>query len=211
MKAVSRGQLSEMVARFAGQVRWDEVDGESLQTQVISLTPEEFGNRFTQFLQNGARFNFGDTKVALRPFDPLQFIGKGWSLIAEEHDVRNDAFTEVDFDKVSYEFCLKEGETSIKGEEKLKRMKESGNIRLGATTFMGLWGDYRARKENSVLERFYREQKIIYLDFFGDVLLDPGGHRCVLCLLRGGGEWYWYFDWLERGWDARLPSVSLAP
>ncbi len=210
MKAVTRGQLSEMVARFASQVQWDEVDGASLQTEVINLTPEEFGNRFTQFLQNGAQFSFGEMKVATKPFDPAQFIGKGWSLITEEHGVRNDALTEVDFSKASYETCLKDGESSIKGEEKLKRMKENANIRLGATAFMGLWEDYQAHKENSILERFYREQKITYLDFFGDILLAPDGHRGVLCLYRLDGGWYWGYRWLERGWSAGFRSASLA-
>jgi len=54
-KAVSRGQALQISARVATQVNWDELDGEKVQNEIISLTPGEFGNRFTAFLKNGAR------------------------------------------------------------------------------------------------------------------------------------------------------------
>ena len=149
-------------------------------------------------------------RVATQPFDLVQFIDKGWSLIAEEHDSRNDALTEVDFAKVNFDTCFNGGEQCIKGEEKLTRMKANSNIRLGAATFMGLWRDYQAHKENSVLERLYREQKTTYLEFFGDVLLAPDGKRKVLCLYRGGGGWGWGCYSLEGDWRAESLAVSLA-
>ena len=151
-------------------------------------------------------------QIVPRPFDPVKFIGKNWSLIPEEHDTRCDALTEVDFGKVQFETCLKEDETLIiKGEEKLTRLKAGRDIRLGATVFMGLWEDYQKNKENSTLENLYKEKSIAYLDFFGDVLLDPSGDRLVLCLCRDDdGEWAWDYYWLERDWDAHDRSASLA-
>ena len=127
-------------------------------------------------------------QIVPRPFDPVKFIGKNWSLIPEEHDTRCDALTEVDFGKVQFETCLKEDETLIiKGEENLTRLKAGRDIRLGATVFMGLWEDYQKNKENSTLENLYKEKSIAYLDFFGDVLLDPDGYRRVLYLCRSDG------------------------
>lgn len=208
-KAVTRGQALEVSGRVATQIDWDAIDGDNLQQAVINLTPEEFGNRFTTFLKNGARVSIDSMKITPKPFDPVKFIGNKWSLVADEHDARCDALTEVDFSKVLFETCLKDGETSITGEEKLKRLKANGNIRLGASVFLGFWEDYQVRKEDSTLEHFYFEKGITYLDFFGDVLLGPFSLRGVLFLCRDvGGSWDW--GWLGRGWGARHFSASLA-
>lgn len=148
--------------------------------------------------------------VTTQPFDPVVSIGKGWSIVAEERDKRSAALPEVDFSQVVFETCLPEGESSIKGEEKLKRLKAGGNIRLGSTVFMGLWEEYKAHKEDSVLERLHKEQDITYIDFFGDVLLGPNGHRDVLGLARGVGAWRWGCGRLEGEWSAGHRSASLA-
>lgn len=149
--------------------------------------------------------------VATRLFDPVKFIGEKWSLIAEEQDLRSTALAEVDFSQALFETCLKEDESFIKGEEKLARLKVSGNIRLGTAVFMGLWDDYQAHKEDSVLERLFREQNITHIDFFGDVLLDLDGVRCVLCLCRdGAGVWDWDAHWFDDVWTAVHRSASLA-
>ena len=54
-KAVSRGQALQVSARVATQVSWDELDGDALQKEIINLTPNEFGLRFTAFLKNSMR------------------------------------------------------------------------------------------------------------------------------------------------------------
>lgn len=149
--------------------------------------------------------------VTASPFDPVQFVGKRWALIPGEHDTRCDVITEIDFSTVLFETCLKEGEKSITGEEKLARLKAGGNIRLGLTVFAGLWTDYQAHKNNSTLECLYKEQSIAYLDFFGDVLLGLDGGRCVLSLCRDdAGVWDWYCDWLDSDWGVADRSASLA-
>ncbi len=148
--------------------------------------------------------------VATQPFDPVSFIGEKWSLIPEERDLRSARLTEVDFATALWEICLNEGESSITGEEKLTRLKTSGKIRLGSTVFLGLWTDYQARKEDSVLERLFKEQKITYLDFFGDVLLNPHGNRYVLYFFRNDGVWHWISYYLGYDWNADHLSASLA-
>lgn len=66
-KAVSRGQALQVTARVATQVNWEELDGDQLQTSVIDLPPEEFGRRFTRFLQNGGRVEIVTLEGVIAP------------------------------------------------------------------------------------------------------------------------------------------------
>jgi hypothetical protein len=160
-----------------------------------------------------------------KSFDPVQFfgLGNGWSIWKgpadgdgksgeEDIDPRSLAIAEVNVSEMIFETGLKDGETSIKGEEKLRRLKDdTGFIRFGGNVFMGLWLDYEANKENSVLEFLYQTKKIGYLDFFGTILRNSSGYRYVLYLYRSdGGEWDWDYYWLDDGWDARNLSAGRA-
>lgn len=221
VKQVSRGQVAEVGSRVLTQVNWDQLDGDRLQTEVINLPSEEFGRRFTAFLKNGAKFIFVGRKVACVPFNSAEFIGKSWAFWKgpkdgsglegeEERDKASAAFAEVDFDRADFLTCLKNGENSITGEEKLIRLKSSGRIRYGATVFMGLWENYQAceNKGESVLEKLYQQKGITYIDFFGDVLRGQDGHRCVLYLYRDVvGQWDWHCYWLDNGWYAQSFSA----
>ncbi len=142
----------------------------------------------------------------VKTFDPVAFIGRDWKVIKDESDKRTEAMTEVDFTRVNFETCLKDGETYITGEEKLKRLKEGGNILLGAETFLALWEE----KDHATLEWLYKEKGVTYLDFFGTILGRPDGRRCVLYLYRDDGGWHWRCFWLGLGWRDRDFSVSLA-
>ena len=154
-------------------------------------------------------------------FNPATFIGQGWSVWRgpadgkglggkEDRDVREDVITEVNWHKVLYETMLKDGDTSITGEEKLNRLKEMGNIRLGGRAFLSLWQDYQKNKENSVLEKLRITRNIRYVDFFGLILRSSDGARYVLALYFLDGEWRWSSYWLGGGWFAGSPSASLA-
>ena len=72
-----------------------------------------------------------------RPFNPAEFIGPGWT--TEEQDEGSLLLTEIDLTKVRLETCLNSGEQYIKGEEKLRRLKLAGHIRLDAKVFQTLW------------------------------------------------------------------------
>lgn len=202
------GQTYEVLGILANRVDWSSLDKGRLQEQVIKQ-PDLLASEFYRFLENGARLVIaGDMKVAMAPFDPVAFLGEGWSLIEEEQDKRSAVLTEVDMSKAEFLTCLKEGESRITGEEKLVRLKQENCIRYGATVFMGLWQDYQVHKEDSVLERLYQDKNITYMDFFGDVFLSPRGDRSVLYLYRGGaGAWGWRYFWLDGGWDAGYVSV----
>lgn len=71
--------------------------------------------------------------------NPETFMGEGgngWSVVAEEADPRAAALTEVDFAMVNLGTRFKDGEFSITGEEKLRRMKEDGDVRLDGFVFL---------------------------------------------------------------------------
>jgi hypothetical protein len=196
-----------VVSALVQNVNWDELNMDDLQKFVI-CNPTGAGAQLTLFLKNGCRVSIGDMKIATAPFDPVTLIGLDWEVIADEHDKRNDGVTEVDFNAVDFPTCLKEDESRVTGEDKLKRLKASGQILYGANAFMGTWKDYQSRKENSVLETLFRTKGITYLDFFGDVLLSPSGDRFVLyfCRLVDGG-WLWRYNWLGNALSAKIRSV----
>lgn len=197
-KTIDRNRALRVMGVYLNNV---DLGGVSEDTEEWVLQhPQEAGAQFTAFLCNGGRMMIvGDLKIATAPFDPVTFIGEGWKIISEEHDARNDGLTVVDFSTAELVHALEPGEPSIKGEEKLARLKKLSNrIRLGATSFMGLWLDYQAKGQNSVLERLYQTQGIAYVDFMGDVLLSPVGCRYVLYLCRfDGGSWAWDYYWLS--------------
>lgn len=155
-------------------------------------------------------------------FSITEFIGADWKVWQgpadgqgldgeEDRDPRNVDIKEIDWVQVMRETCLKSGETSIKGEEKLRRLKELGHIRLGGSAFLALWRDYQVNKEKSVLEWLYNTFGVTYLDFFGLVLRSPYSFRCVLYLYRrDDGQWDWDTDWLGLDWRARHFSALLA-
>jgi hypothetical protein len=219
----TRGQVTELIARFAAKVNWDKLESDKLQKQVIDLQPDELGRRFTEFLQNGCWSNFGEPKsFQTKPFDPAEFFGNKWSIwkgpvggagLSGEEDIDSRSPTgEIDVSKIIFETCLNGGEASVKGEEKLLRLKAKKDfIRFGAGIFAGLRSDYQANKENSGLEFLYHSQEIRYLDFFGIILRNPNGNRCVPYLYRNDdGEWFWLCNWLVNDWDARRLSAGRA-
>jgi hypothetical protein len=223
-KIVSRGQALEVAARVATQVRWDDLDGDSLQTKVINLMPEEFGKRFTAFLHSGCRIIIiGNLKLIPNwRFNPVEFIGGDWTtwkgsidsdgLSGEEDvDLRSLNLIEIELAKFLFETCLKAGEKSITGEEKLRRLKEKPEfIRFGSNEFYALWLDYQANKESSILEWLYRNFGVTFMDFMGQILRDPRGRRDVLCFRRGNGRWIWDYPRLDLQWSARNPSIGCA-
>ena len=220
-QAVSREQAIQAMSVLGNNADWDQVDSRILQEGVID-SPQEAGRQFTLFLCQRARMVLASMILAcVAALDLVTFLRTGWGqwLGAADGaglegdpdcDPRADKLTEIDWSKVGFETCLKKDEPSITGEEKLKRLKGKGLLRLGTKAFHSLWLDYQANGENSVLERLRRECGTTYLDFFGDVLRSPSGKRCVLYLYWDGGEWYWDYSYLGSGWGARSVSAVLA-
>lgn len=207
MKAVTRDQSNDLIARFSCNTNWGALDGDKLQKEVNQMPPEELGRRFTAFLRDGARLIINPDKTLqcakVPHLSDIMGVG-GWEYIASERDLRAHALTEINWAKLDFTTCLKEGEHRITGGEKLKRLKSSGAIRLGSRAFNSLWLDYEERGAQSVLEQLYWEQNITSIDFFGDVILSPQGRRYILCLYHvNDGRWCWRHDWLGNYRDFR--------
>lgn len=165
-------------------------------------------------------------KLALdKTFNPSEFIGKDWSVWKGPADGKglegdDDSVVEsgtVDFEQVALETHLQGIETSLNGEEKMRRARSDKNkAQLGGKAFLALWNDYQTRKaegkpEESILEKLRKSGKIgnvVY--FFGLTLRSPNGYRNVLYLCFDGPEWYWDCYWLVSDWNSGNPSASLA-
>lgn len=158
--------------------------------------------------------------VLSKVFNPAEFIGKDWSVWKgpidgkglegeEDRDVREDALTVIEWDQVILETNLQEGETYVKGEDKLCRLKAGKNIRLGGRAFLSLWEDYKTNKADSVLEKLRRAKNVTRIYFFGLTLRFPYGYRYVLYLCFNDGKWDWNCRWLGHDWAADVRSASL--
>ena len=222
MKETTRGQALEVSARVATQVDWDAIDGDRLQRGVIDLTPEEFGRRLTAVFRNDCQLIVGEPKIIpidrSKPFNPAEFVGAGWTIWRgpangnglsgdEEQDARSLALTEIDLSAIVFKSTLKPGESVVNGEEKLKRLKASGDIRLDAGAFKVLW-DNRELLPARFKEKTNDNTTFVYCD--GTVLRSPNGNRYVLCFYFSDGAWHWGCDWLGRDWDVNGPSAVLA-
>lgn len=208
MGKASIGQSLNLFSVLANNADWDNLDGDTIQK--IINDPRQAGREFTAFLKNGGRVSVGEPKVITINrgcFNPTEFIGEGWSIITDETDTRSTALTELDLSKVKFDTMLKDGETRVGGEEMLKRLKESGNIRLDADVFHTLWENQHLIPE-SWKEKVNGNTRYIFFD--GTVLQDPFGYRCVLYLYWNGGEWRWHVPWLLYVWLADYPSAVLA-
>lgn len=201
-KQVGTGQSHALMAVLATKVRWDELDGDIVQKEMIEQ-PDRIGAEFMRFLQNRGRVIVVGSKIAVdrsKPFDPETFIGKGWKI--EEQDERSLALPEIDLSAVRLESMLKpEDGGSVQGKEKLRRLKADGRIRLDAAVFKVLW-------DNQALIPESWKGKLIFFD--GTVLRSPSGRRCVLCLCWAGSRWAWDYYWLDFDWGDNGPSAVLA-
>ena len=207
MNKPSTGQVLNAIGILMNNADWDAVPASVLQKVIDN--PRDAGREFTAFLKSGRRVIVGEPKVIpidrASAFDPVAFIGNGWSIV--EEDERSLALTEVDLSKVSFETMLENGESSVVGEEKLKRLKAQGNIRLDAKVFQTLW------ENQHLIPASWKELtngNTTYVFFDGTVLRDSDGSRCVLYLCWNDGKWDWLCHWLDRKWNAGDPSAVLA-
>ncbi|HMP67385.1 MAG TPA: hypothetical protein PKA60_01375 [Candidatus Paceibacterota bacterium] len=210
-KAVTNGQARGLIGSFTLDTPWDEIRGDRRKIQdFLELPPIERGRRFAAFVANGCRVIIGDvSKIIIdrsKPFDPkkINSLGNEWKIV--EEDERSLAITELDLSKVQYVDMLEDGETSIRGEEKLKRLKMDGRIRLDAKMSQTFWEDQSLIPE-SWKEKINGNTRCIFFD--GTILRNPFGNSCVLYLYWGNGQWYWgyYLVGLRGFYDNHLSAV----
>jgi hypothetical protein len=207
MNKPSQGQVLNAIAILMNNADWDVIDGTILQKVIDN--PRDSGSQFTAFLKNGERVIVGESRIITidrtSAFDPVAFLGVGWSIV--EQDERSLKLTEVDLTKVSFKTMLKDGEETVVGEEKLKRLIASGGIRLDAKVLETLWENQHLIPESW---KQSTNGNTTYIFFDGTILRHSSGRRYVLSLCWGGGLWDWRYDWLDRKWGANDPSVVLA-
>lgn len=207
MNKPSTGQVLNAIGILMNNADWGAVNASVLQKVIDN--PRDAGSQFTAFLKNGGRVIQGVPKVIpidrTSAFNPVAFLGEGWSIV--EEDERSLKLGEVDLTKVNFETMLKERESSVVGEEKLKRLKDAGHIRLDAKVFQTLW------ENQHLIPASWKEPtngNTTYVFFDGTILRGSYGRRCVLYLGWGGGEWGWDDYWLGYEWLASRPSAVLA-
>ena len=137
-------------------------------------------------------------------FNPVTFIGENWKI--EEQDQRSLSVTEVNFNKVSFETCLKTDETVITGEEKIKRLGEANHVLADAKIGQALYEE----EGQKTLEYLYKEKGITQFELLGTILRSPGDNLCVLYLHREGAQWYWNHCCFDCDRGADCPSLVLA-
>jgi len=219
---VTRGQALELQSRFGLDTNWNELDGDSVQQQVIQLSREELGRRFTAFLRNGAQIIIGEPRILRvnrsQPFNPATFIGEGWTIWKgpadgdglsgdEEQDSKSLALTEIDITRIQFDACLEEGESWVNGEERQKRLKKAGRPQLDLKVLQVFWENQALIPEAS---KRMANGNVRYMYFTGTVLRSPYGSRYILYLYYDVGRWGWDVHFLGHGFSVSHPSVVLA-
>lgn len=122
-------------------------------------------------------------------FDPMVHIGQsGWSL-TDKTDYNAANLKTINFHEFGVEFlhCVELADDNglITGEEKYKRLKDSGHILLGTGALLALWNE----KCRETL-KWLSSRGINQIDFFGDILKSPMGNECVPTLqCDNRGNW----------------------
>ncbi len=220
-KSISGGQSRSLIASFTVDIPWEKIEADV--QPFIMLPPEQKGRMFAAFIANNFRLTVGDPKIIkAKPFDPVKFLGEGWTIwkgpadgdgLLGEEDIcpKSLAFTVVELSEFVFKTCLKEGESSITYEEKIRRLKEMLDfIGFGLNVFLGLWEDYLINRENSALEWLHQNFGVTLMDFPGVVLRNPRGDREVLCLHRYDNGWLWSLFCLGSQCNVDRPSAGCA-
>lgn len=161
---------------------------------------------------NGVLGNCGIITIdRSRPFNPVEFLGEGLAIWKgpvngdglsgeEDQDERSLALTEVNLADVKLVTMLNDGEDCVKGEEQLKRLKASGQIRLDAKFFQTLW-------ENQHLVPESWKEHAVCCD--GTLLRSTYGSCDTLRFYWNYGRWCRDCCWLKLGRTVRYPSAVL--
>lgn len=134
------------------------------------------------------------------PFNPETFMGPGWQI--EEEDKRSIGLPKIPLAKISFDTMFRRHETSILGEERLKRLKAWNLIRLDAKIFQTLF------ENQELIPEDWKIRGNIFFD--GTILRDPNIGRCSLYFCWRGGRWLRCTYWLDYCRGTGDPSATLA-
>jgi len=207
-ETITGGQIVKLTDVIAAKLRKSGLPSDASQ-QVIELQGAKIAEKVVEDFRTRVEAYQRATEPHIlkrQPFDPVKFIGKGWTIDEQVGERTGD---NLDAGKIVRKDYLKSGESSVNGEERLKRIKAApGDVQLDADDFLALYEE----KGQLTLRWFYETKSITWLSFWGTILRRPDGGRYVLCLCRGGGgSWHWYYRWVDSArWDACDPAGVLA-
>ena len=152
------------------------------------------------------------------PFDPVKFIGEGWSVWRgppdgsglsgkEDQDERSLKLESIPARAIRLENMLKGGEKVINPETRLERLKKVGHIRLDAKILQTFW-----QNQGYIPDFWWRERKNgrTFVYFNGTILRGPDGGRYELCLCFFDElQWRYYQITSAAVKDASDPSAVL--
>lgn len=207
MGKITIDQSHQVIATLMVNIDWKSIDFKNSGLQdFIARDPKRVGRQFTAFLKNGGLFFKRPNIIKIDrsvPFDPAIFLSKRTSV--KEQDKRALAIAEVDLNNVRLETMLTPGETSVNGEEKLKRLEKAGYIGLDAKVFQTLW------ENQSLIPEEWKEKtdgKTTFILFNGTVLEHYGGDDFIMGLYWSGDNWCWFIKYLKNGcFDCDLSVV----
>ena len=136
LREFTTGPLNQLIVNLGGH------DGDQWEQQLKRFLRKEPCWIFTNNIELEEHIKAVEESIMIKidrtePFNLAQFMVQGSSI--EEQDERALVITEVDLSKIRLETTLKPGETPVIGEERLKRLKKAGHIRLDAKVFQTLW------------------------------------------------------------------------
>jgi len=205
-------------------VEWDCVPN-SVAQGILKNDRRVFARQFIMFLANGGRFIMIGLKVLCVSLSP-GYYRPGWTFWKgpttgngltgeEERDLVSVNLGQVDLALVELsdgsEFP---GEKNFSGEGKIARLKRQRYVLLGSTVSSGIWENYQAcqNKSESVLEKWYEQTGVTYVDFLGDVFRNNKGERLAVYFSRlRSGEWKMDYRFLNEIWRMAHVTAVLKP
>ncbi len=138
------------------------------------------------------------------PFDPVAFIGEGWSRMEEEGKL--PVPPKINLSNISFVTMLDEDESEIPGQETLRRLKAAGHVRLDANVFQSIWEIRHLLPKIGMRSPIGRPN---FVFFDGTTFRSPRGCDHVLCLGLGEREWNWFCLPLDRARRSNYLSAVL--
>jgi hypothetical protein len=182
--------LEQVIDIAAARPDLDTIDSR-VRDYIISNS-HEAGERFTSFFKAVGKSIVDEGRMSRiikinrrQLFDPLRFMQRRCFQIVEQ-DERSMILNEIDAAKISLESML-QGETAISGEEHLKRLKQAGCIRLGASVFQALWENQHLIPE--YWKGTLKDRRNIFFD--GTVLKNQCGRYVISLSWSKDKEWKW--------------------
>jgi hypothetical protein len=214
-------KVEQIINILATTVDLDAVDIEGLD--LIIQHSDKVGEKFTSFLRTMEKsiMDEGVDKdvnesidVAERPtiirinrtdlFDPVQFIHhKGLEI--DEQDERSIMLEEIDVSTIALESMLR-GNRIISGNEHLKRLKQTGYVRLDAKIFQTFWENQHLIPERWKGTKDYAN----HIFFDGTVLRNQNGKYVICMYWAESKKWKWTYCRLDLGaWNSKDLSAIL--